>query len=65
MASTGMRVGAIPDLKMKHLSGNKIIVYENTNEEYYAFYTPECNTIIQQYLNYRTRSGEKLTPDPP
>ena len=47
MASTGMRIGAIPDLKLKHLSGNKITVYENTKEEYYTFCTPECSTIIQ------------------
>ena len=65
MASSGMRIGAIPDLKLKHLSGNKITVYENTKEEYYTFCTPECNTIIQQYLDYRSRSGEKLTPDAP
>ena len=42
MASSGMRIGAIPDLKLKHLSGNKITVYENTKEEYYTFCTPEC-----------------------
>jgi integrase len=67
MASSGMRIGAIPDLKLKHLSGNnnKITVYENTNEEYYTFCTPECSMIIQQYLDYRARSGEKLTPDAP
>ena len=44
MASSGMRIGAIPDLKLKHLSGNKITVYENTKEEYYTFWTPECRT---------------------
>ena len=58
MASSGMRIGAIPDLKLKHVSDNKITVYENTKEEYYTFRTPECSTIIQQYLDYRIRSGK-------
>jgi integrase len=65
MASSGMRIGAVPDLKLKHVSGNKITVYENTKEEYYTFITGECRQVLDAYLDYRTRSGEKLNPDSP
>jgi integrase len=65
MASSGMRIGAIPDLKLKHVSGNKITVYKNTIEEYYTFITGECRQVLDAYLDYRTRSGEKLNPDSP
>ncbi len=65
MASSGMRIGAIPDLKLKHVSGNNITVYENTKEEYYTFMTLECRQAVGSYLEYRTRSGEKLNPDSP
>ena len=60
-----MRIGAIPDLKLKHVSGNKITVYENTREEYYTFITGECRQVLDAYLDYRTRSGEKLNPESP
>ena len=65
MASSGMRIGAIPDLKLKHVSGNKITIYENTKEEYYTFITDECRQVLDAYLDYRIRSGEKLNEDAP
>ena len=68
MASTGMRIGAIPDLKLKHLEEitkdkekiYKIIVYGKSKEEYYTFCSPECYSTIKSYLEYRTKSGELL-----
>ena len=42
-----------------------ITIYEGTKEEYYCFTTPEAATAIDTYLNYRTRSGEKLTSNSP
>jgi integrase len=66
MASTGMRVGAIPDLKLKHLQEikkeniYKVIVYEKSKEQYYTFCSPECYSVIQSYLDFRQKSGEKL-----
>ena len=65
MASTGMRVGAIQDLKLKHLEElrekiYKITVYEKSTDEYYAVCSPECYSIIQSYLEYRQKSGEIL-----
>lgn len=34
-----------------------------TKDEYFTFCTPECASYIDSYLEYRTRSGEKLTKD--
>jgi len=55
-----MRIGAIPDLKLKHVSGNKITVYENTN-----IMPSSLANVLDAYLDYRTRSGEKLNQDAP
>ena len=60
LASTGMRIGAIPFIKMRNLQENKITVYESTNEEYFTFITPECKKAIDFYVDFRSRYGEKL-----
>ena len=66
LASTGMRIGAITDLKLKHLEEinkekiYKITVYEKSKEEYYTFCSHECYSIINSYLDYRKKSGEIL-----
>jgi hypothetical protein len=36
----------------------KITVYENEDEEYISFVTPECTSLIDSYLEYRQRHGE-------
>ena len=47
LASTGMRVGAIPSLKLRHLqrldSLYMLTVYENTKDQYITFCTPEAS----------------------
>ena len=64
MASTGMRVGAIPLLKIRNLerlekySLYKVTVYENEDEEYITFCTPECAKEIESYFEYRQHIGE-------
>lgn len=67
MASSGIRVGSIPLLKLRNLekidSVYKITVYEGRNEEYFTFCTPECAYFIESYLQYRTQKGEKLNDD--
>lgn len=73
LSSTGMRIGAIPDLRLRNLEKvesdlypggiYKITGYEGFNEEYITFTTPECSKAIDQYLNMRERYGEKLTKD--
>lgn len=67
MASAGLRLGSIPDIKMKHLEKidnlYKITVYENSNDEYYSFCTPECAIYIDEYIKYRQRNGENITSE--
>jgi site-specific recombinase XerD len=71
LASTGMRVGGIPLLKIKNLTKiqeyniYKIVVYEGSEEQYFTFCTPECTAAIESYLAYRERSGERLERDAP
>jgi hypothetical protein len=67
MASTGCRIGALPDLTLGSLTKipeyglYKIKFYEGTNNEYYTFTTRECaKTGIDNYLNFRKRSGEDI-----
>jgi len=63
MASAGLRAGAVPTLRLRNIDKNKITVYEKTNDEYFTFCTPECRQAIDNYLEYRTRNGENLTPE--
>jgi integrase len=72
MSSTGMRVGALPSLRIRNLERMdkynlyKITVYENEPEEYMTFCTPECAAAIDSYLEYRERNGERpLSEDSP
>jgi integrase len=66
-----MRIGAVPDLKIKHLtkipqySLYQVTVYEGLHEEYYSFTTPEAAKAIDTYLEYRVRQGEKISQDAP
>jgi integrase len=65
-SSTGIRKGAIIDLKLKHLKKipdynlYKFTIYENTKEEYYTYCTPECASIIDKYIEHRKKNGEKI-----
>jgi hypothetical protein len=63
LASTGMRIGAIPTLKIRNVDNTKITVYENAKEEYITFITPECKNAIDSYIDMRSRYGEKLNDD--
>jgi hypothetical protein len=68
MCSSGMRIGAIPELRLRNLEKvqvaeftiYKITVYENDKEEHFTFCTPECAKAIDQYLEIRKRYDEKL-----
>jgi integrase len=69
-ASSGIRLGALPALKIGDLAIENrgifmIRVYEGYKEEYITFCTPECAKIINSYLDYRKRCGEELKPDAP
>ena len=60
LASRGIRIGALPLLKLKNIQDCKIVgIYENSAEEYLTFITPECRKTIDNYLDFRQRYGEK------
>ena len=72
MASTGMRIGAIPVLQIGDLASidkynlYKITVYASSpKDRYYTFCTPECRKAIDSYLAYRERFGERIKPSSP
>lgn len=61
LTSSGIRIGAVPFIRLRNLDGNKLTVFENAKEEYFTFITPECKKAIDFYLDMRSRYGEKLT----
>jgi integrase len=71
-ASTGMRIGAVPGLRLEHLTKidkyqlYQIKVYAGFKKyQYITFCTPECRKAIDTYLDYRERCGEQSTPKSP
>ena len=66
MASSGVRVGAIAELRLKDLDDmpndcKSVRVYADTRYEYYTFIHQEAVTSLEKYLKTRT----DLTPDSP
>lgn len=72
MASTGMRIGELPGLRICDLSTMtqqkdiyKVQVYTRTRDSYYTFTTPECRKAIDDYLTFREIHGETIEKDSP
>mgnify|MGYP000022804287 CR=1 FL=1 len=70
LSSTGVRVGAIIELKMKHLKDMPLgckafCIYEGSIEEYWTFCTPECSEELEKYHAKRQLEGEIFTPETP
>ena len=68
LASSGMRAGAIAELKLKHLKDyphncKSVLVYPDSIEEYTTFISPEASEALEYYFEQRRTKGEKLTPD--
>ena len=63
LASSGLRLGAISFLRIRHLQKRKLLVYENDKEEYFTFITPECQKAVDSYLDMRSRYGEKINSE--
>jgi integrase len=65
LASSGVRIGALTDLKIKHLvlfeSCYCVTVYANTKDEYFTFITPEAKDALDSYIEQRKTNGEPLT----
>ena len=72
-SSTGIRKTALVDLKLRHLKKIKVdacenniykfTIYENTKDEYITFCTPECASLIDEYLAQRKAAGETITDE--
>ena len=77
LCSSGMRIGALHSLQIGdliqtetafnglNLKVYKIQVYARTRDKYFTFCSPECDTAIQEYLEYRRKSGETLNDKAP
>jgi integrase len=72
MCSAGLRVGAIPGLRIRDLEPidkygiYKVNVYATSKKSrYFTFCSVECRKEIDYYLEWRKRWGEKLVDDSP
>ena len=78
LASSGVRIGAIPEMKLKHLTSTTTLSEnekENKNKfyqisvydgEYFTYCTPEATQAINDYMQYRERcAAKKLAPNSP
>jgi len=70
LASTGMRKGALPKLRIKHLKKMEhdcysFLVYEGSTEEHWSFLTPEASKELDLYFEKRKTDGEKLDGNSP
>ena len=68
-ASSGVRLGAIEDIRLKHMSRIEncysILIYEGSTEEAHIFTTPEATKAIDEYFEERKKDGEYFTGDSP
>jgi len=70
LASTGVRIGAIPDLKLRHLSDmpmgcKSVLIYEDSTDEYCTFLTPEASKILDDHIEKRRKDREYISEDSP
>ncbi len=75
LASSGVRIGAIPYIKLKHLKESKdkgkviaasLVVYpESKKDRYSTFITPECFEAVQDYIRDRKKHREVITDNSP
>jgi integrase len=74
LCSSGIRIGALSGLQIGDLLDiptkagvklYKIQVYARTRDKYTTFCTPECASVINDYLDYRRRSKEEIKDKSP
>ena len=67
IAGSGIREGGITELKLGNVIDREdcklLVVYENEEEEYVTFMTPEASKAFDEYLEERKSHGEKLIDD--
>ena len=68
-ASSGCRVGVIPELKLGHVTNyedcKKVLCYADSKDEYVTFMSPEASKVFDEYLEQRQNDKERLTSDSP
>lgn len=70
LASTGMRVGGLEGLKLKHISEmpentRAVEIYPETNSAYWCFLTSESCKIFDEYIDERRKNGEYINGESP
>ena len=68
MSASGIRIGAFEELKLKHIQDmpngcKSILVYDDDKTEYTTFIHQEAVEALDQYLAFRAKSGEIITPE--
>lgn len=68
LASSGMRIGSIPDIQFKHLEDmahgcKSVLVYPNTKDEYTTFISQEAVHALEIYIEERKSKGETITSE--
>lgn len=69
IASSGIRIGALEDIKMRHIKQiedcKSVLVYEGALEEYVTFLTPEASSMFDDYVKKRETDGERINSESP
>lgn len=70
LGSTGMRVGGLEGLKLKHLvempeNTRAVEIYPDTNSSYWCFLTSESCKIFDEYTSERRKNGEYINGESP
>jgi len=70
LSSTGCRVGALVELKMKHIENmphgcKSVLFYAGSVEEYIGFLTPESTKAVDAYFDERIQDNERITQESP
>ena len=68
LASSGMRLGSLSDLKLKHLENiqhgcKSCLIYAGTKDEYTTFISHEASKALDDYFEERKIAGENITSD--
>jgi len=70
LSSTGCRIGALQELKLKHLTNipdncKSVLFYEGSQEEYLGFLIPEASKAVDEYIEERRKDGEYIEENAP
>jgi len=68
LSASGVRIGSFETMKLKHLQDmpnncKYVLIYEDNKSEYSTFIHHEAVEALDEYLAYRTRMGEIITPN--